>query len=648
MRTGRLSGSLLGIALVALIALVILGACHGEAPPAASSTATSNAAAAPAAGANPGAATGVVHPTDDDLVGLWKAKRRFGPDARGPLVLRRGPEGWTADFLGRLRPVGAERSELTFELPDGEGSFHGHLAPGDRRILGHWTSAPSVIHGSRFAVPVVLEADGPERWRGQVAPLDDTFTLYLMVSKRPDGTLGAFLRNPERNIGVRYDVDRLVRDGGTVKLVGRRGRSPAESTLLSGTYDADNATLTIAFPDRGGTYDFRRDGEHSEFYPRGKHPERYVYHPPPALDDGWRTGTLDEVGISRPGSEAFIQTLLDMPIESVHAPEVHGVLVARHGKLVLEEYFHGESRDRLHDTRSAAKSLTATVAGAAIQAGAPLGLSTPVYAIMNDGVFPADLDPRKRTMTLEHLLMMRSGFFCDDANPDAPGNEDAMTDQTAEPDYYRYSLKVPLANPPGETSVYCSMSPNLALGTVGRATGESVLDTFDRLVGGPLRFARYAWPLDPAGHPYGGGGVRALPRDFMKLGQLMLDGGAWNGQRILGRDFVERASSPLHDLNGIQYGYLWWSIEYPYKHRKVRAFFAAGNGGQAVMVIPALDLVIAIYAGNFSDRTAVHVQQDLVPSYVLPAVREPGDDPGAPVVPLDFATPYGPPRAPAR
>ncbi len=99
----------------------------------------------------------------------------------------------------------------------------------------------------------------------------------------------------------------------------------------------------------------------------------------------------------------------------------------------------------MHDTRSAAKSLTATIVGAVIQAGAPLKLSTPVYEIMNGGVFPKDLDPRKRAMTLEHLLTMSSGYFCDDRNPEAPGNENTMLDQTDEPDYYRYTLKVPMA-----------------------------------------------------------------------------------------------------------------------------------------------------------------------------------------------------------
>ena len=75
--------------------------------------------------------------------------------------------------------------------------------------------------------------------------------------------------------------------------------------------------------------------------------------------------------------ERFIQKLLDMPMDSTDALQIHGVLIARHGKLVLEEYFHGEHRDKLHETRSAAKSVTAVLVGAAMQAGAPLKLSSP-------------------------------------------------------------------------------------------------------------------------------------------------------------------------------------------------------------------------------------------------------------------------------
>ena len=189
---------------------------------------------------------------------------------------------------------------------------------------------------------------------------------------------------------------------------------------------------------------------------------------------------------------------------------------------------------------------------------------------------------------------------------------------------------------PGAKGVYCSIDPNRALGVVARATGEPVMDTFDRLLGEPMQIATYAWPLSPAGQPYGGGGMQVLPRDFMKLGQLMLNGGTWRGRRILAAEFVSRAAAPLHDLYSIQYGLRWWNIEYPYKDRTVRAYFAGGNGGQIVLVVPELDLVVATYGGNYSDRVGLRIQQDDVPNLILPAVREAGDDPNAPVIPRDF------------
>jgi CubicO group peptidase (beta-lactamase class C family) len=576
-----------------------------------------------------------------DLTRLWKAQQWFGPSARGPILIERTPQGWSADFAGRVLPIQASGNELQFALPDDAGKFSGRLE--QNRIAGRWITPPSLISGFHYASPVVLTADGANRWRGVITPRDDRYTLFLMVQQRPDGTLGAYLRNPDRNDGVFSDVSQLVRDGKAVRLMGHRIGQKTEQVLFEGSYDSENELLTIAYPNRGGTYDFRRDGDNSDFYPRGKNPQRYVYRAPPARNDGWTTGTLDQAQIDRAAMEKFVQMLIDMPMESVHTPQVHGVLVARHGKLVFEEYFHGEHRDRLHDTRSAAKSMTATLIGAAIHAKAPLQLSTPVYAAMNGGQPPADLDPQKRTMTLEHLLMMRSGYFCDDTNPDAPGNEDTMLDQSEETDFYRYTLRLPLDREPGAKGVYCSIDPNLALGVLNRTSGESVLVLHDRLVAEPLQFGTYGWPINRGGQPYGGGGLWILPRDFMKLGQLMLDGGVWHGKRILDADFAKRAGSPLHDLRGIQYGYLWWNIEYPYKDRKVRAYFAGGNGGQLVLVVPELDLVIATYGGNYADRVSLVLQQEYVPQYILPAVRESGDDPSKPVQKQDFKTPYGRP-----
>ncbi|HJR53600.1 MAG TPA: serine hydrolase [Gemmatimonadota bacterium] len=554
----------------------------------------------------------------DELEGLWKAKRRFGPDARGPLVIRRAGTSYTADMMGRLLPVRAEGDELSFELPRGEGAFRGMLQD-DGTIRGAWMSPRSPAMGGR-ASPVVLTSDGAGRWSGEVVPFEDTFTFYLLVEERPDGSLGALLRNPERDFGALLGVERLVRDGALVRLFGKGRGETEEREIVRGSYDAESDVLSLVFSMRGGTYDFHREDDQSDFYPRGLHPQPYAYQPPLARDDGWTPGTLEEAGIDRAAAERFVQVLLDMPMDSLGVPLIHGLLIARHGKLVLEEYFHGEHRDRLHETRSAAKSVTATLVGAVIQAGEPLEVSTPVYQVMNDGAFPAELEPRKRAMTLEHLLTMSSGYYCDDSDPEAPGREDGMWDRD-EPDFVGYTLAVPMAFAPGDTAIYCSANPNLALGMVARATGEFPLYLFDRLLARPMRIDRYGWITDPGGNLYGGGGVHFLPRDFLKFGQLMLDDGTWQGRRILSSSFVERASSPLYRMGERGYGYLWWRADMPYGQGTVSTFSALGAGGQNLTVVPALDLVIAVFGGNYSSRGWQYMQAEFIPGHLLPAVR---------------------------
>ena len=552
----------------------------------------------------------------DALVGLWKAKRWFEPHVRGTLIVQRHGDAYRADFAGRVIPVTANGGELSFRLPNGKGAFRGKLESGG--ILGFWLT-PS-------AYPVRLHAAGPNRqpnrWIGAVETIERTFTLYLLVRKRPDGTLAVVLDNPERDWAARLHVESLVRDGNVVKLMGKREGEKEAPAVVTGAYDAENDRISLPFPDNGGTFDFSREGDESDFYERGKNPSRYVYHRPPALDDGWTTQSPEEAGIDRAGLEAVIQMLIDRPMDSIDTPVVDALLIARNGKLVLEEYFRGEHRDKLHDLRSAQKSFVAVLAGAVMQAGLPLSLSSPVYKVMNGGTFPPGLEPRKRAMTLEHLLTMTSGTACDDWDDNSPYNEDAMWDnQEKEPDFYRYALNLPMARDPGEKTVYCSAGANLALGMIGRAAGESPIDLFDRLVARPMKIDHYLWGFNRGGQPYGAGGGRVLARDFLKFGQLMLNGGTWNGRRILSRDFALRATSPLYPFDRFHYGYLWWSLEFPYNGRTVRAFYAGGLGGQEVVAIPQLDMVIATFGANYVSAGNYYVLREVIPKNVLPAVR---------------------------
>jgi CubicO group peptidase (beta-lactamase class C family) len=489
-----------------------------------------------------------------------------------------------------------------------------------------------VQSGGAFATPLALAPERPGRWRGTVAPLDDAMTFHLRVhvGDTHGGAAAktqAFLRNPERNAGRFLNVEDVVLEsGGAVKLMGRRAGADKDAPvgeLAGGRYDGAGPTLSLYLPWAGGTFDFRRATASQEagFYPRSRVFLGYTYRAPVADDDGWPVGTLDEAALSLDALTKFAKLLIEMPVDGVEAPDVHAVLIARHGKLVFEEYFHGFHRDELHDTRSAAKSLTSTLIGAAILKGAKVRPDTPVYAAMNGGTVPQGLDTRAQALKLEHLLTMSSGLDCDDNDPASPGNEDRMQEQTEQPDWYRYTLDLKMVRAPGEKAVYCSVNPNLAGGVLARTSGQPLAEQVDELIARPLQFGRYALFLSPTGGAYMGGGVRARPRDFMKLAQAMLDGGKWRGKPVVTPEWAKRSIQPQVTMGDANYGYLWWSVDYPYKNRTVRAFYAAGNGGQIAMGIPELDLVVAFYGGNYSQGATQLAQKVLVPQFILPAVN---------------------------
>ncbi len=557
----------------------------------------------------------------ETLAGLWHAKRYLGPEVRGNLSLLPRNGQLFADVAGFLVPVRVSGDRFSFELPGKRGEFRGTHRRKERVIRGFWFQPPG--HRLRpFGSPVVLRPLGRDGWQGEVKPLDETGTFFLSMTPAADGKANTYLRDFEFNEGYRSQVRRVHRDGNAIQLFGNSRAITEDKLLLEGQYK--DGVIVLPLFNAGVTYDFEKvsDDSGSSFYPRGRSPGRYRYAPPVARDDGWPVASLEDVGISRAAIEGFVQMLIDAPLSSVSDSQIHSLLIARHGKLVLEEYFHGFHGDQPHDTRSASKSWTAVLIGAAMVAGVPIRLDTPVYQTML-GSIPADLDPRKRAMTLEHLLTMTAGYDCDERDPTRPGHEDVMQDQSEEPDWYRFFMNVPLVSASGEKIVYCSGEPNLAAGMLEKVSGEPLPEMFDRLVAQPLQIRTYHLTMTPTGTAYGGGGHYFRPRDFMKMSQLMLNRGKWNGKTIISEEWAKTSGSPLRSLSDEQqYGYLWNSKEYPYKDRKVRGYFAAGNGGQIFMGIPDLDLVIVFTGGNYGDSRTLRIpQRTLIPQYILPAVN---------------------------
>ena len=545
------------------------------------------------------------------LAGSWFAQQRYGPTLSGPLHLRRLGDDLIAEVGGRRTKVTVDGARLTFRWPQGA-RFEGRRSS-QGGLRGFWIQPPSRLDTNVFATPVDFEvtADG---WTGQVYPQPDTATFRLLL-KPEAGTVKAALINPERNLGIYQRLRRVTLDGRDVSLWGTfRDRAP-EEVILRGMYFADEDVLHVRYPWRGGGYDFRREPPKASTGP--KMPASTLLERPIALDDGWPTASLTSVGMDPAPLQKMLEQRVLPPVSDPFALRVHSMVIARRGRLVAEAYFRGYHRDLGHDSRSASKSVAALLAAAAMQAGVPLSWDTPVYSVF-------DVDPavarERRGITLRHLVHMNSGLDCDDNDPKSAANEGTLWDNATKLDFYQHTLGVSVVRPPGKVAVYCSASSNLAGGVVARVAQEDLLPLLDRLLMRPLGIRRYAVSLPPDGHPYMGGGIRFRPRDFLKFPQLLLDDGQWRGRRIISAKDASRMKAPEVKIKDRDYGYLWWTNTYPFRGDEVQAQFMAGNGGQIAMVVPRLELVVAFNAGNYGYRTALEIQNDLIPNFVLTAV----------------------------
>src|SRR6516164_1442871 len=560
----------------------------------------------------------------DALLGVWGVETVFGPAVRGELTIdARGTE-WRARIDGFEAPVRREKNTVTFSLLEDAGEFRGHVSADGKTITGDWIQPAGIVNNNRWATPIHFARAQPAIWTGQVVPLDDRISFYISFQRAQDGSITAFIRNPDFN----YFARRLYRvdvDGTEVTLTNTQ--KPDDRIL--GTYDATSDRLSLPTLNSHPPLEFtrRKNGDARGFFPRAPGGIPYSYRKPDAADDGWPTTSLDDVGLDARHIYSLVEHILNANLQD-NPVDIHSLLIARHGKLVLEEYFYGYAREQTHETRSASKTYGPVLAGIARDRGFRLGPETPIHPLFPQYKPFANWDDRKSDLTLRDLMTMTSGLACDDNDDASPGQEDHMQEQRTQPDWYKYTLDLPLARDPGgDKAIYCSAGMNLVGGSVRMATGIWLPEFFEESVARPLQFHIYHLNLTPTGEAYMGGGFSIRPRDEIKLGQLYLSGGLWNGRRVVSSAWVKESTSPHSnftpmmaiDLNH-QYGYGWHINPLRTPYHIYRSFAAGGNGGQIVLVIPELDMVIAFNGGSYGEFAKWYRWSlELVPQYIIAA-----------------------------
>ena len=544
------------------------------------------------------------------LVGLWGGEYVFGPTVNGRLVIDGRQTEWLAHIGGFQVPVRHTGKTVSFTVPNGQGEFHGEIFAHSGRIHGHWIQPETAVDGYPFWTPVDLESADQGLWAGHVVPLGDKLTVFLVIAQSADSAVTAFIRSPENNFGAHRNFT-VHRDGD--KVVFTNPKQPADR--LFGVYDTNTDRLSITIPKKIAgkktpiTLDLTRRTRNGAvaFYPRTPAVEHYTYRKPLAENDGWTIASLATVGLDPAPVVSAMEKLLATETRDSSTPYIQGVLVARHGKLALEEYFYGFDSGRPHDLRSAGKSFTSALVGIAIDHGAKFDLDTPVVSLFPEYKTLANPDPRKQRITVKNLLTMTSGLAGNDSDDSSPGNELRMFAQHEQPDFYKFALDLPMAAEPGsDHMVYFTAGINLLGGIIRNTSGMPVADFFEQYLALPLNMQGYHLDLTPTDEMYGGGGLCLRPRDALKLGQLYLNGGTWNGRRVVSKHWVDLSTKRYSGYNPEHgYGFAWHLFEIEVDNHIYREYEAQGNGGQVINVVPELDLAVMFTTGNYGDDETI-------------------------------------------
>ena len=582
---------------------------------------------------------------DDPSIGIWSAQMQFTPGLHGAITLSKTGDNWHARIGGAEAIAPASGDHLKFTFPNNGGEFRAVLEGASLRAF--WISPVTDRSdprdpgnaGQPYASPITMSKAGDNAWRGTVVPLDNRFTLYLKIYRDPQGQLVGAFRNPEYNFNGGFPLFSVARDGDKLRFTAKKedaGRDIAIAAHL--LHGPDRVEVSWPILKNPLQLARRTPEELKSFFPRPPGSAPYAYRVPERTNDGWSVAPAASVGFDEAALAATVQKIIDVDPAARRAWLIHSLAIVRHGKLVLDEYFYGFERDRPHDLRSAGKTYSAVMLGAAMLQGANLSPQSKVYEVLASlGPF-ANPDPRKAKITLGHLLTHSAGFACDDNDDNSPGSEDKTQSQSEQPNWWKYTLDLPMAFEPGAHYAYCSANINLAGAALTTATHTWLPEYFDRAVAEPLQFGPYYWNLMPTNEGYLGGGAYVRTRDFAKIGQAYLAGGVWNGRRIASEAWAKEALAPHarispattgrsgEDFTNVYWetdeGYAWHMLDVKSGDKRYHALFANGNGGQLLVIVPQFDLIVAFTAGNYGQGLWNRERDDIVGALIIPAILQ--------------------------
>ena len=348
----------------------------------------------------------------------------------------------------------------------------------------------------------------------------------------------------------------------------------------------------------------------------------FVNPTPEDRKDGLVVGKLGVDG----GNKEMILKLAQEIADHKHG-RFDSFLIAHKDKLIFESYYARGRINLDHDQASATKAYTCLLLGRAIQLG---------YLTMDDldkplTSFLKELDPTKfvagaEKIMLNHALTMRSGIRISEKQRDEMNKD---PDQLKGQGYIQALLEhsAPITE---ESQVFkYGGGPGLVMQVIEAVVPGSAMDFIKKELLDKMGITNYRWLINgQTGLPESGWQTGFTSRDMLKLGQLTINKGKWNGEQLVPEAFITKAINRIvrhsddenfsddGSISNTGYGYFWWQADMKYGNKNYFSTSARGGGGQYIILIEELDLVVVVTAHDSDNSTLQIIAERILPAFI--------------------------------